>query len=118
MEINLKNVEELIFFEKKIHSLLPEFRHLFDQWQMGQRFLGMKTLGQRSVFDFLNSLQEKHIQILEEYFNDTIFVNKTDTRLVINYDSSIDELNLCEFANYKNFSLYRNKNQMYVTFWR
>jgi len=27
MEINLQNIEELIFFDKKAHALFPEFRH-------------------------------------------------------------------------------------------
>ena len=55
MEINLKNIEEIIFFDKKIQLLLPEFRHFFDQWQLGQHIPGMKALAKRSVLDVLNA---------------------------------------------------------------
>jgi hypothetical protein len=119
MEINLQNIEELLFFDKKAQALLPEFRHFFDQWQLGQRFPGMKTLGQRSVLELLNSLNEKHIRKLEEYFADTILVDKVDNRLVAHHEWSVGEADgLCEFAGYRDFCLTREKGRIYVSFWR
>ena len=119
MEINLKNIEQLIFYDKKVQALMPEFRHLFDQWQLGQQISGMKSLGQRSVLDLINSLNVDCIAKLEEYFSEKILINKIDYNLVSHYNLSIDEPNeLCKFTGYKDFCLTRNKNQVSVTFWR
>jgi hypothetical protein len=119
MEINLKNIEELIFFDKKIQDLLPEFRHYFDQWQLGQRIPGMKTLGQRSVFELLNSLNETQIKKLEEYFSEEILVDKINHRLTDCYSWQTDEPNeLCKFTGYKDFCIHKSKDKIQATFWR
>ena len=119
MEINLQNIEELIFFDKKIHVLFPEFRHFFDQWQLGQRIPGMKTLGQRSVLELLNSIDEIRIRKLEEYFLDTIIVDKINYHLTACHDWQIDEENdLCKLSGYRDFCVHRDKDRVHVTFWR
>lgn len=119
MQLNLQNVEELIFYNNKIHSLLPELRHLFDQWKLGQTLPGLRTLAQRSILEFLNSLNDEQIKKLEEHFETTIIVDVLNYKLTSHYESSIDEAGeLCKFSGYKEFALYRNKDQMYLSFWR
>lgn len=119
MEINLQNIEELIFFDKKVQVLFPEFRHFFDQWQLGQRIPGMKTLGQRSVLELLNSIDEICIRKLEEYFSDIITIDKINHCLTACYDwqtNDVDEL--CKYTGYRDFCIHRDENRIYVTFWR
>jgi hypothetical protein len=120
MIINLKNIEELIFYDKKVQSLLPDLRNFFDQWSLGQRFPGMKTLAQRSVLDLLNSLNNEHIFKLQEHFGDIIILDKIDNRLVANYSANIDsfENELCQFTGYRDFCLTRKNNKLEITFWR
>ena len=119
MEINLKNIEELIFFDKKLQLLFPEFRHYFDQWQLGKRIPGMEYLGQRSVLDVLNSLDKERILKLETYFSDTILVDKLDNRLVVNFDCNLENCNqICEYDGYKDFCFHKDGNGIKVTFWR
>lgn len=119
MKINLKNIEELIFFNKEIQQLFPEFRHLFDQWQLGQRIPGMKTLGQRSILELLDSLDYDKISKLEKYFEDLVIVEKMDHKLVSNYEWNLDEDNeLCEFLGFREFCLSRNANKIKISFWR
>lgn len=120
MEINLKNIEELIFFDKKAQALFPEFKHYFDQWSLGQRIPGLKTLGKRSVLDFLNSLNEKHVSKLEEYFKDEIILDKIDNRLVVNFECESLEFDkeLCQFTGYRDFCLSRTGDKIVATFWR
>lgn len=119
MKINLQNIEEIVFFDKKAQALFPEHRHLFDQWQIGQRVPGMKPLAQRSVLDFLNSLDKKNILKLEEYLNDTISVDKLDYRIVANHDCHVEDANqLCEFAEYREFCVSRTKDRLSISFWR
>lgn len=118
MEINLQNIEQQILFDKKIYSLLPEFRHFFDQWKLSKTYPGFGNLGRRTLLDLLNSFESKHISILEEYFGCSVFVNKIDPNLIKNYQSELDSVNLCEFSGYKEFCVFRNKDTIKVTFWR
>ena len=119
MEINLKNIENLIFYDKKVQELFPQFRHLFDQWQLGQRIPGMRQLGQRSVLEFLHSLDETNIHKLQEYFSENISVDKIDYKLCDNFNTTIsDTEKLCEFSNYREFCITRNKENVSFTFCR
>lgn len=120
MEINLQNIEEYIFFDKKIYSLLPEFRHLFDQWGLSKRVPGMSTLGPRVVLELLNSLEKSHISKLEEYFGDIIILDRVDHKLVKNHESSPEKLaeELCLFSGYRDCCLHRDGGGVRVTFWR
>lgn len=119
MEINLNNIEQLIFFDKKLQVLLPEYRHLFDQWQLGQRVPGMKTLAQRSILDLLNSLNKKNITVLEEYFKNTIVVEKINHKLVAGHNWHLNEDDkLCQFSGYRDFCVTRTKDNASISFWR
>jgi hypothetical protein len=118
MEINLKNIEQQIFFDEKICEKLPEFRHLFDQWRMSKQYPGFGNLGNRSVLDLLNSLEPKHIAILEEYFKTSILLNKIDPHIVRHHENGLNTEGLCEFSGYKEFCIYRSKDKMKLSFWR
>lgn len=119
MELNLQNIEDVIFFDKKVQNLLPEFRHLFDQWAIGKRMPGMQTLGKRSVVDFINALEDHHIRKLEEYFGTTIIVDKIDGTIVRHVDGPLEEPGeLCRYANFKQFCVDRDGDNLRITFWR
>lgn len=118
MEINLQNIEEQIFFDRKIQALFPEFRHYFDQWHLSKVYPGFGNLGKRSVVDLLNSIEAKHILALEEYFGCPILVNKIDPNIVRNYEAPLENVELCQFSNYHEFCLSRNKDEVKITFWR
>ena len=118
MEINLKNIEEQILFDENIQKLLPEFRGLFEQWKVSIQFPGLGTLGKRTLLEFLNKLDGKHIKILEEYFGTDVFINKINHEIVKNYEEDLENLQLCEFSAYKEFSIYRKDGKIKMTFWR
>jgi hypothetical protein len=119
MKINLKNIEELIFYNQEVQNLLPEYKHLFDQWKISQRTLGLKSLSQKSICDLLNSLNEKEIIVLQKHFNDIIIVEKINHKLVDNFNGTIgQENNLCQFVGHKDFCITMNKDRFNITFWR
>jgi len=120
MILNLQNVEDLVFFNKKIWEILPEFRSLFEQWALGKRTPGLQNLGKRSLIDFLNSLEKTHLDKLEEYFKDIILLDKIDYHTVHNYNGKIEEIQskLCKFNGFIDFSVYRKDDQINLTFWR
>jgi hypothetical protein len=119
MEINLKNIEEIIFFDKQVQHLLPEFRHLFDQWVLAYRNSGLKPLAKSSVFELMNNLDDSHIKKLENYFGKSIFINKLNHKTVDHYHCNMDQSErLCEFSDYQDLCLYRKGNDLNFTFWR
>lgn len=120
MILNLQNVEDLVFFDKKVWKTLPEFRSLFEQWALAKRTPGLQNLGKRNLIDFLNSLEKTHLDKLEEYFQDIILLDKIDYHIVQNYNGKIEEIHskLCKFNEFIDFSAYRKGDQISLTFWK
>ena len=121
--INIQNVEEVVFLDKKLQEKLPEFRHLFDQWRLSKMSPALRHLGKRSLIDFLNKIKKDHINILEKHLQTTINVDKLYTNIVRNdfFDifSSEEELNNADWTDaYPNFSTYVSGDKLYVSFWR
>lgn len=117
MEINLQNIEEIIFYNKKIQSLFPEFKHLFDQWNLSKRIITLQSLGKRTIIDLLNSLNKDHINKLENYFNDKIFLDKINGNTVYNIYADINNIEN-NFSEFKDFCITRNKDKLGITLWR
>ena len=117
MEINLRNIEEIIFFDNKMTEILPEFRHFLDQWRLGKTIPALGGLGSKSVLDLLNSLEVEHIKRLEEYFGSSIVLRKLDNSAVKNHDINFGD-SLCGFTAFKDFCVYRDKEKISLTFWR
>jgi len=119
MEINLKNIEQIIFMNKQVRALLPEFRYIFDQWEMSHRIPGLRAMGQKAMLDLLNALKPEHNVKISEILNDEIEVNKLNNKIVEHYDCNVEDYGeLCRFADYKDFCLYRKGNNVKITFWR
>jgi hypothetical protein len=120
MQINLNNIEEVIFHDREAQKLFPEFAPNFDQWRLAQRIPGLKQMGKRAVLDVLNGLKGEQIEKLEKYLDDSIILDSIDERIVINKSATLDELEgeLCEIAGFQDFCLYRDRDQVHISFWR
>ena len=120
--INLQNVEELIFFNKETYELFPDSKVYFDQWMLAQRIPSLRSLGKRSVIDFLNSVTDEGIERLESYFEDSVTLELIDYHIVKTHSFNVEniekELNSTPTAGYNNFNISRNKNIVNITFWR
>lgn len=119
--INLQNIEELIFFDNTAHALLSDLRHIFDQWLLSKRVPTLRSLRLRSLMDMLNSLNNEHIRKLEEYFQDSIALDKIDYHIVRNVTLPLGfnaTKELSDFVSYGNFSISRDAEQIYISFWK
>jgi hypothetical protein len=116
LTLNLQNVEELIFYDKKAQSLLPEFKHLFDSWSLAKRYPALRNLGRRSISDLLKHLTETHVQLLAKYFGDEVSVDDLDYHIVKNYNFNINAVDLQD--SFPNLVLYRRGDQLYISTWR
>lgn len=119
--LNLQNIEELIFFDNTVHTLLSDLRHIFDQWLLSKRVPTLRSLRLRSLMDMLNSLNNEHIRKLEEYFQDSIALDKIDYHIVRNVTLPLNfntDKELSDFVSYGNFSISRSAEQIYISFWK
>ena len=119
MEINLQNVEEIIFYDKNVQELLPEFRVQFDQWMFSNRIPGLRQHGQKAILEVLNGLTLDHLKRLETHFGESVLMERLNHKLVDHYNCNKDSADrLCEFVGYQEFCLYRNQDELCMTFWR
>jgi hypothetical protein len=118
IDLNLQNVEELIFHDNKVQDLLPDFNYLFYQWRLARLSSTLKALAKRSLIDFLNGLTNEHLELLAIYFGTKVTLDKVDSHIVRNYIFEIDKIDLDKVEGYQNFSVFRDKDRLYICFWR
>ena len=121
LTIDIKNVEELIFYNKPLRKKLSEFQDLYNQWTLGKQAPTLKFLSQKALMSFLERLKNDHIKILEDHFKEEIKVRAIDYHTVRNHKIPIAEAEkvLCETKGFKdNFCVCRNGNHLYISFWR
>tara|TARA_Y100000034_G_C6903595_1_gene418670 strand:+ start:1114 stop:1479 length:366 start_codon:yes stop_codon:yes gene_type:complete len=118
--LNLQNVEELIFHDKEVRKLLPQYRGNFDQWTLGYTVPALRQLGKRALADFLMSLAPEDVEVLENHFGDLIEVDKLDYHIVQNFDATLEEAECClaERGGIGNVSVYRDNDRLYISSWR
>lgn len=114
--LNLHNVEDLIFYDRKVHKLIPDLQHIIEQWLLAQKVGYMHAQRKKALLDMLNSLNENHLRILGMYFNHTIIIDKIDYHIVNNYSFPIDEVKFDGFS--KNFTISRDQDRVYITDWK
>ena len=89
---------------------------------LAQRIPSLRSLGKRSVIDFLNSITDEHIVELENYFEDSITLEVIDYHIVKTHSFNVEninkELNAVSTIGYNNFNVSRNKDVINITFWR
>lgn len=119
--VNLENVEELILKNNDLVNSLPDLRYLVDQWLLTYRIPFMRNLKKKTLINFLNAIEEKHLKILQEYLGDSLAIYKINSDIVKNISFPVN-IDIADYLdNEYNFSYYcisRDENKVYLTFWR
>lgn len=123
LNLNFSNAEKLIFSNSDIHHLFPAyFSSFFEQWKLSKRLPMLKSLGKSAILDFINQLNESHLSILEEYFGERIILEKLYYEAVTNIKVPLSETDvcqrLCNITYHSYYSLWRDEEYLYITFWR
>ena len=116
IQIGFHNVAELIFQNSLVKSSLPKYKHLFDSWELAQKIPQMKSLGIRSILDFINSITDKDIEKISELFKFPVEIMKMELNPYKNVVGNVDdfELQLPLNINVQDMCLYRKGNKVSV----
>lgn len=122
VQINIQNVEELIFYNKEIWKKMPELVHLRDQWRMSKMTPILRAMGRKALLDFLKSAKNIHEDILSDHFKTEVTIDKIERHLVKNIEFSLDDFDEYEDFEfnevYTSYSVFRDDKKVYITFWR
>jgi len=120
MNLNLVNVEELIFYNQRLQVSLPKHRHLFDQWKLAKMSPSLRSLGKRAILDFLNDLDEESLKILENHFGCKITLSRVNYCLISNHSCHPDEAEeiLNKMEEFVDLTIYRDENHLYLSCWK
>ena len=106
--------------DKDVWRKMPEMTYIRDQWRMSRSTPMLRALGRKSVLDFLSKAKDHHEHVLSEHFGENVTIDKIDRHLVKNMEFEAE----CEFVDfdleehYTAFSVHRDEDRVYVTFWR
>lgn len=122
MEINFLNIEQFLFLDKNAQDKLPEFRNDFESWKISQMAPGLRQLGQKSLMNVLNGMNEEHLKKLSDYFGKQVFIGKLNASIVEHYNMNVENNKeseeLCKYSEFREFCITRKKNEIKATFWR
>lgn len=118
IEINLSNIEKIIFSNEALKKKIPEFVPYFEQWNLAKNFSFLKQMGKQAVLDVLSNLNERHEEIISDFFNDFITINKTYSKSIDFCDCNLNDYDLCLNKLNGNLFIHRNKDKIFLGVWR
>lgn len=123
IKINFKNVEELIFSDENAQAVLPPyFVSYFESWKLSKRIPALKQLGKTSVLDFLNSLKDEHVVLLESFFGEKIEIEPLNYKAIRDVKIPLSETDICKcLCEHKGFSflnIWRDEKYLYISMWK
>lgn len=122
MNIDIKNIDKVIFQNKALQKVFINYKNLFDQWIVGQRVPALSFLSQKSRLALLEELNvDQNIIILEKFFNEKVQIKTIDYHIVKNKTMPLHlaENNLNEMGGFgNNFTISRDQDHVYISFWK
>lgn len=116
----MQNVEDIVFYDKSIQQLFPEFRDMFHSWSISKIVPSLHHMGKKSLIDFLEQLTEEHIKFLEKHFETKVKVVAVDVHLIKTYEIDLEESSdrLNEMQLEGNYFIWRDANKLHFSLWR
>lgn len=123
IKINFSNAEELIFWNQEIQKLLPtHLFSIFEQWRMAKRIPFLKEMGKQAILDLLNNITEEDVDLLEQHFQEKIIIERLNYSTTRDFKIPLNDTNLCdqlcEIIGFNYFSIWRDHEFLYISFWR
>ncbi len=118
--LKLMTVENLLFKNKSLIKQFPEFSSYYQQWLLAQRVPFLRDMGKKAILNLLNNLNENHLDIISQHYEDNVKLEKFNHNIIVNFKSTIDNLEdeLNSRQEVGNPLIYRENDQVYISFWR
>jgi hypothetical protein len=122
MQIDNFNIDQVVFQDKRLQKELDHLKGLFDQWVLGTKVPALRFLAQKSRLELLENLNTPtNIAILERYFNEKVSIQTIDYHVARHHKIPIEDIEMAlnemeGFTN--NFSISRDAEYVYISFWR
>jgi len=121
--LNFSNAEELIFWDTAVQRLLPvHMFSIFEQWRLAKRVAFLREVGKQAILDFLNTLTEEDVAVLEQHFGEKIVVERLNYTVAMDLKIPLAESKaceeLCKVEGFNYFSTWRDDEYLYLSFWR
>lgn len=119
INLNINNVEQLIFYDKKVQQILPEHSQVFNKWTLGIR-AGITSMAKDALLDFINKITTDQLKRLEGLWESQVILQKLDSATLHSFTVPIASLQerLNEMIEPWNVSFARDEDQCYVCTWR
>src|SRR5450432_2798568 len=110
IQLNFETAERLVFQDPAMRRIIPAFSHLINQYALGLRIPALKSLGQRSIIEFLEKVEPHHLAAISSYLHQEVVKEDLDFNIVKDVKISKDELCefLCDFKALPNFTISRS----------
>lgn len=120
MQINLGNIEKIIFQNSAVFSCLPELKPFLGQWKMSQTIPGMKDFGKRAVLNLMNALDDNMLSRIGDCIGEELSILRTSDKLVDNISCDIDHIedSICSYDWFTDLCVHRDGEKVEITFWR
>lgn len=120
MQINLGNIEQIIFQNSEIFSCLPELKPFLGQWKISQSIPGMKDFGKRAILNLMAALDDGMLTKISNCIGEDMSILRTSDKLVENISCDIDQLgeSICNYDGFTDLSVYREGEKIEITLWR
>lgn len=120
ININITNAEEILFLNKDIRESLPEFQKIFQQWDLAKTHLVLRNIAKKAVSDLLSNVNEQQIDKISNILGDLVTIDNLDYHIAKNIFLPLEEveLQINSIGGFGNFSISRNKEKVYMSFWR
>lgn len=82
----------------------------------------LKDLGKQSLLDFLNTVSNDEIEVLEAYFGEKVYVEKLNYSIAHNMKIPLCNAQICQelcsLTGFSYLSTWRDDEYLYISFWR
>ena len=118
--LNTKNAEEIIFNNKKIIDILPQYKSIFNTWQFTCRIPTLRYIRQNCVVQLIDLLTIEDLASIKTIIENDIYIDKNTKKPIKNLVGLMEDLefDLPVDFNCIDFTIYRNKNEIGVTLWK
>jgi hypothetical protein len=120
MQINLGNIEQIIFQNSAVFSCLPELKPFLGQWKISQSVPGMRDMGKRAALNLMNILDDNMLSRISDCIGEDLSILRTSDKLVENISCDVEKLEsyICNYDGFTDLCVYRDGENVEITLWR